>query len=154
MLTEAVLAFSAQASLYLHTNHAEQSNLLELLVEVGVEAEPTLPALARDVDNSLLWPVYFIIIRNLQGCRHEVTLSPWTGEQEKTKCSENHVRWINEEQVMKGLWGIQKHRKPNKEQPRVGFNWKEASSHLGRSGASGFDDGVSNCQHYILMVTR
>lgn len=55
---------------------------------------------------------------------------------------------------MKGLQRIHEHRKTNKEQSGVSFNWKEASSHLGRSGASGFDVGVSDCQDYILMVTR
>lgn len=55
---------------------------------------------------------------------------------------------------MKGLQGIHEHGKPYIEQSGVGFNWKEASSHLGRSDARGFDVGVSNCQDYILMVTR
>lgn len=63
--------------------------------------------------------------------------------QEKKKCSENHERWINEGQVMKGLQRLRRHRKHNKEQPGIGFNWKEASSHLGSIGASGFDVGVS-----------
>lgn len=92
----------------------------------------------------------FIIVQ----CQHEVRQSRSRGEQQEEKYSEYPVRWINEERVMKGLQWTFKHRKSSKEQWGVGFNWKEASSHLCRNGTSSFDVVVSNCQDYILMVTR
>lgn len=144
MLTEDVLASSVQALLYLHANahRATCWNYWWWWRRTPYYAP---------LHGSPLWP--------------SVSLSSWTycasaprgssvvrkhESKRGKKFSENHVRWINEEQVMKGLQRIHEHRKPNK----VSFNWKEASSHLSRSGASGFDVGVSNCQHYILMVTR
>lgn len=67
-----------------------------------------------------------VIITNIRCCRLEVALR-WNKKeskrrQKKKKYSENHVRWVNEERVMKGLRGIHKHRKPNAEQSGVDFN--------------------------------
>lgn len=74
--------------------------------------------------------------------RHE----PRAVEEEDAWCELMKSRW------WKGYRPLTKHRRPNKAEPGVGFNWKEASSRSSGSGAASFD--VWGCRHEILMAAR
>lgn len=126
----------------------EKIMLLELLVTSGCGANITLSCTGYEQR-----PLVTASLSQRSALSTQFTY-PKNIKQEREEFNENHVRWINEGQVMKGLQRIHEHRKSNKEQSGVCFNWKEASSHLSRSSASGSDVGVSYCQHCILMETR
>lgn len=110
---------AALAPLYFHANlrRAWQPAGIAGVGEGGAQITPSRIGCRQRL-------LSFIIITNIRCCRLEVALR-WNKKESKRrrkKYSKNHVGWVNEERVMKGLQGIHKHWKPNIEQSGVGFN--------------------------------